>query len=243
MLVLMISDNFMEVPGWLYLMVLLVYVGIHAYGSTVLSARFFVPAKFRGTAESNAVALTFDDGPIEGKTERILDLLEQRKLKASFFCIGHLVNTNPRIAKRILDDGHVISNHSYWHAKTFDLQTSDKIAWELDETNKAIEKATGRKPRLFRPPYGVTNPMVASAIKQGGFATIGWSIRSFDTVTKDSEALFKRVTRSIRGGDVILFHDFSDSSFQILPRLIDHIQHLGLKFVTVDELLNERAYE
>ncbi|MBA4055584.1 MAG: polysaccharide deacetylase family protein, partial [Marivirga sp.] len=125
---------------------------------------------------------------------------------------------------------------------TFDLQTTGRIVKELVDTDQTILKAIGVKPRLFRPPYGVTNPMVASAVKKGGYKTIGWSIRSFDTVIKDSATLLERITKPLKGGDVILLHDYSNTTLEILPALLDHISKVGLKIVRVDELLNEKAY-
>lgn len=239
---IMISDNYTEIPFWIYLLVAFVYSLVQAYGSIVLSAGFFTDVKSSGQANSNEVALTFDDGPVPGKTEMILDILERYKVPASFFCIGNRVKEHPEIVSKIHAMGHVIGNHSYWHGKMFDLQTPSAIAKELDDTNQIIFKTLGVRPEFFRPPYGVTNPMVASAIRQGGFKTIGWSVRSLDTVIKDSEKLFAKVTAALKGGDIVLFHDFSDATIQILPRFIEHIHKSGLRIVRVDELLNEKAY-
>jgi peptidoglycan-N-acetylglucosamine deacetylase len=239
---IMISDNYSEIPAWSYLIVAGVYTLIQAYGSIVLSAQFFVDVKSSGRSDSNQVALTFDDGPLPGKTEKILEILERYKLSASFFCIGNRVKANPEIISRIHSEGHLVGNHSYWHGKLFDFQLPSAITKELEDTNQIIFETIGVRPEFFRPPYGVTNPMVASAIRQGGFKTIGWSVRSLDSVVKDSEKLFLKVTSAIKGGDIVLFHDFSDSTIQILPRLIEHIQKSGLRIVRVDELLNEKAY-
>lgn len=239
---IMISDNYSEVPVWTYLVVAVGYSLIQAYGSIVLSAEFFVDVKSSGNTDSNHVALTFDDGPVPGKTELILEILERYKVRASFFCIGNRVKAHPEILSKIHAKGHVIGNHSYWHGKLFDLQTPGAIARELADTNQIIFETLGLKPEFFRPPYGVTNPMVASAIRQGGYKTIGWTVRSFDTVIKDSEKLFSKVTSGLKGGDIVLFHDFSDATIQILPRFIEHIQKSGLRIVRVDELLNEKAY-
>jgi peptidoglycan-N-acetylglucosamine deacetylase len=242
LMAIMISDNYWEVPFWIYSLVVVVYLLVQAYGSIVLSAQFFVDVKSSGNVASAQVALTFDDGPVPKKTEQILDILDRYKVSAAFFCIGHRVKEHPELVKRIHSSGHIIGNHSYWHGKLFDLQTSAAIAKELADTNQVIFETLQVKPQFFRPPYGVTNPMVASAIAEGGFKTIGWSVRSFDTVIKDSEKLFQKVSSAVKGGDIILFHDFSDSAIQILPRLIEHIQKSGLRIVRVDDLLNEKAY-
>jgi peptidoglycan/xylan/chitin deacetylase (PgdA/CDA1 family) len=238
----MISDNYSEIPVWIYLIVVVIYTLIQAYGSIVLSAQFFVDVKSSGRLDSNQVALTFDDGPLPGKTELILDILERYKVPASFFCIGSRVKEHPEIVSKIRANGHVIGNHSYWHGKLFDLQTPGAIAKELDDTNQIIFETIGVRPEFFRPPYGVTNPMVASAIHLGRFKTIGWSVRSLDTVIKDSEKLFSKVTSTLKSGDIVLFHDFSDATIEILPRFIEYIQKSGLRIVRVDELLNEKPY-
>ncbi len=239
---LMITDNFAEVPAWAYIIVLLAYTAIQAYGSIVLSAEFFVDVLSSGKHNSKDVALTFDDGPVPGKTESILDILERYEVRASFFCIGNRVKAHPQIVRRIHEQGHLVANHSYFHGKLFDLQTPGAIASELEDTNAVIFETLGLKPQFFRPPYGVTNPMVAAAIRDGGFKTIGWSLRSFDTVAKDAEKLLTKVKSRVKGGDIVLFHDFSDATISILPDFIEHIQKSGLRIVRVDELLNEKAY-
>lgn len=239
--VLLLLDRERQVPLWSYGIVALGYVLIHAYGSTVLSAQFFMPVKCRADHPNN-IALTFDDGPVPGKTEKILEILATHNVRAAFFCIGNRVTANPALTRKIYDAGHLIGNHSYWHRPTFDLQTPGKIGKELRDTDASIQRTIGVRPNLFRPPYGVSNPMLARAVKQGGYTSIGWSVRSFDTVTKDGDVLKKRITRSLKGGDVILLHDYSNATLEILPALLDHITAVGLKIVRVDELLNQKAY-
>jgi peptidoglycan-N-acetylglucosamine deacetylase len=238
----MIYDWYTEMPLWIYIILIVSYLIIHIAGSIILSMQFFLPVKCKGKAESNAIAITFDDGPVPGKTEKILEILSQHKVLASFFCIGNRIEEHPDLVKRIHNEGHLLANHSYWHGKTFDFQSSSKIIKELMDTDVALKNTIGLTPRFFRPPYGVTNPMVASAVKQRGYETIGWSVRSFDTVIHDSSALMKRVIKSLRAGDMILFHDYCDVTIEILPALLDHIHTLGLKIVRADELLNEKGY-
>lgn len=239
--VLIFVDRHADLSAWIYVTVAAGYIVIQAYGSAVLSAQFFMPVKYRAD-HPNRIALTFDDGPVPGKTETILKILASHNVPAAFFCIGNRVADNPALTRRIHEAGHLIGNHSYWHRATFDLQTAGAMSKELHDTDESIQQAIGKKPTLFRPPYGVTNPMLASAVKKGGYTTIGWSVRSFDTVIKDGAALKNRITRSLRGGDVILLHDYSDTTLEILPALLDHIASVGLKIVRVDELLNQKAY-
>lgn len=239
---MLVYDVLETLAWWYYVLWSMLYLSVLAYGATVLSAAFFMPVNFKGPEASRSIAITFDDGPIPGNSERALEILKAHHAKAAFFCIGHRVNAHPELTKRMHDEGHLVGNHSYWHAATFDLQTATKIGKELIDTDAAIERTIGAKPNFFRPPYGVTNPMLATAVKRGGYKTIGWSVRSFDTVSKDKHTLMNRVTRSLKGGDVVLFHDYCDITLEILPAFLDHVAKVGLKIVRVDELLNERAY-
>jgi peptidoglycan/xylan/chitin deacetylase (PgdA/CDA1 family) len=227
--------------GW-YVLVVVVYLSISALGATVLSLQYFVPVRSRGV-RTDAIALTFDDGPIPGKTEKILALLQERGIPAAFFCIGHRVVASPEVVRAIHAGGHLLGNHSYWHSKTFDLQAAGAVTTELQQTDAALATVLGRTPRFFRPPYGVTNPMVARAVRRGKYTVVGWSVRSFDTVIKDRDKLLQRVTCSLKGGDIVLFHDYSDCMLDVLPAFLDHVAKLGLKVVRVDELLQEKAYE
>ena len=241
-IVLLLVNSLFSISSIAYLVAVVLYLVIVSYGAFVLSAQLFVPVKYKGDVSSGAIAITFDDGPVPGRTEKILEILASYKVSAAFFCIGHRISNDPHLTKRIHDSGHILGNHSFWHKYTFDLQRAGKIEKELIATNKAIEQAIGLRPIFFRPPYGVTNPMVAKAIVRVGFKTIGWSIRSFDTVSRNREVLLKRVTGSLKAGDVILFHDYCAITLDILPDFLDYVFTRGLKIVRVDELLNEKAY-
>jgi peptidoglycan/xylan/chitin deacetylase (PgdA/CDA1 family) len=117
-----------------------------------------------------------------------------------------------------------------------------RVARELADTDEAIRSAIGQTPRFFRPPYGVTNPMIARVVNRKQYTAVGWSVRSFDTVTDDRAKLLERVTRSLKGGDVVLFHDHCESTLEILPAFFEHVSRLGLKIVRIDELIGEKAY-
>jgi peptidoglycan-N-acetylglucosamine deacetylase len=231
----------LHVPVIGYILVVVTYLVIMTAGTVILSWQFFIPVKSSGISQQS-IAITFDDGPMEGKTEKILEILRKQNIPGAFFCIGNRVDKNPALVKRIHDEGHLIGNHSYWHAATFDLQRAATITQELMDTDTSIYNVIGKKPKFFRPPYGVTNPMVSRAVRQNNYTVIGWSVRSFDTVIKDPQKLFRRITRSLKGGDIVLFHDYSESTLEILPVFLQHVNALGLKIVRVDELLNEKAY-
>jgi peptidoglycan-N-acetylglucosamine deacetylase len=229
-------------PVWGYAILVGVYMAVCAYGASVMSFQFFMPARCNGPAATQAIAVTFDDGPVAGKTGPLLDLLKLHRVPAAFFCIGHRVKEQPALARRIHAEGHLVGNHSYWHGTFFDLLSAARVERELTDTDAAVQACIGLTPHFFRPPYGVTNPMIARVVRRRQYTAAGWSVRSFDTVTTDRDKLLKRVTRSLKGGDVVLFHDHCASTLEILPEFFDHVNKLGLKIVRLDELLNEKAY-
>ena len=235
-------DGSFDISWYWYAGLVIIYLVINVYGAFVVSAQYFVPIKYRGEGKSQSIAITFDDGPIPGNTEKILDILQQHNVLGTFFCIGNRVQKNIALTRRIYTEGHLICNHSYWHGAMFDLQSAGGMTRELMDTDRAINESIGRIPKFFRPPYGVTNPMLAKAVSRRNYTVIGWSVRSFDTVIKNKVKLFNRVTRSLKAGDIVLFHDYSDTTLSILSDFLAHVSKRGLKIVRVDELLKEKAY-
>lgn len=237
-----VIDVFSDFHWAWYASLLLIDFSICIYGSFVLSAQFFTSVKSRGDWTTKKIALTFDDGPLPNQTERILKVLAQYQIKASFFCIGKRVEEEPHLLKQVHEHGHLIGNHTFHHSPAMGFSSLKHVVSELTKTNAQIEHVIGEQPRFFRPPFGITNPNIAEAIGQGKYQTIGWSIRSFDTVIRDQNKLYKRITRLLKGGDIVLLHDYSESTIQALPRLIEYAHQNGLIFVRLDELLNEEPY-
>jgi peptidoglycan-N-acetylglucosamine deacetylase len=227
--------------GWTLILVVS-YITIVSLGVFNLSWGFFTPVKYRGNRSSNMIALTFDDGPVEGKTEKVLQILKEYQVQAAFFCIGSRVAENPELLKKIDAGGHIIGNHTFTHSTTIDFFPVGRIKRELADTDEMICEVLEKKPRFFRPPYGITNPMIGRAVKDGKYLVVGWSLRSFDTMIKDPTKLFNRAARSLKGGDIILFHDYSDSMITMLPRFLELVKEKGLKIVPLDALLNEKPY-
>ncbi|MBX2968009.1 MAG: polysaccharide deacetylase family protein [Cyclobacteriaceae bacterium] len=235
-------DLSFSISNWWYVVLLALYLILHVAGSFILSAGFFLSVKSRGNRNEIKIALTFDDGPIPGNTDKVLDILKNYGVKATFFCIGWRIKESPELLKRIIREGHLVGNHTYYHKSIFGLLPAKSVSRELQDTDRQIEEIFGKKPRFFRPPYGVTNPMIANAVAAGNYTTIGWSIRSFDTIIKNPARLFKRVTTPITAGDIVLFHDYSDSMIKILPDFIQYVQQKGLQVIPLNELLNEEPY-
>ena len=206
-----------------------------------MSSNFFVPAICSGNAESTSIAITFDDGPVDGKTQKLLTILKVNEVEACFFFIRQNIEKYQALVQKIHNEGHIIGNHSFYHGWNFDLLSSKKMKAELSKTDDAIESILAKRPNFFRPPYGVTNPNLTKAVGKD-YTTIGWSVRSFDTVIKDPVKLMMRVTRELKGGDIVLFHDNSDAMLEVLPEFIKHVQSIGLKIVRLDRLIGENPY-
>jgi len=226
--------------GWIMVLVV-VYVHLLVLGSIYIRWNFYFRSFHRGK-EPRQVALSFDDGPA-ANTAAILDILKAQQVPAAFFSIGKNAAANPGLVKRWQNEGHVIGNHSYHHGFNFDWQTARKMQAEIEQTNETIAAITGQKPKLFRPPYGVTNPNLAKAVHRSKMHSIGWSLRSFDTKAKDPDLLLKRILSQLKGGDIILLHDSMDVTRQILTPLITEARKKGFIFTRVDKMLDLEAYE
>lgn len=227
--------------GW-YIAAITLFLLANVYGSMNLDSQYYIKSLFHGSPQKKTVAITFDDGPIPGKTEQVLDILDKHSIKATFFCIGKMVKENPELLRKIHQHGHLIGNHSYYHGALFDLQLPSTMKDELVNTDSAVFDVLGRRPRYFRPPYGVTNPMLSRAVSQTKHVTVGWSMRSFDTVMDDKQKLIDRITKSLKAGDILLLHDKCDVTIQALPDLIEFINKSGLSVEPLDKMLGEPAY-
>lgn len=180
----------------------------------------------------NQIALTFDDGPAE-HTHTVLDILKTENVKATFFLIGKNIQGNETLVRRMMEEGHAIGSHSQNHGFHFDWQSSSKMIAEIEESNNAIAAITGEPVKLFRPPYGVTNPNLAKALRITGLKSIGWSVRSMDTVAKDKDALLQKVIKKVKPRDIILLHDRCEITTLILPDLIKALKDKGYNFTTI----------
>ncbi|MFH8574698.1 polysaccharide deacetylase family protein [Streptomyces zaomyceticus] len=187
-------------------------------------------------AKVKCIALTFDAGP--GKdTPRLLDILKEKQVPATFFLLGSKhVDRYPQVVKRIADEGHEVANHTWTHRILTDLDESE-VRDELSRTQDAVEKITGHKPTLMRPPQGRTDGTVSDVSKDLGLAQILWSITAKDYDTTDSALIRQRVLDQAHGDGIILLHDIYDGTVPAVPPIIDELKRRGFTFVTVPELL------
>lgn len=231
-------------PWWL-LIAALGYLGLLVIASIKIRWNFYLRSvhtlpllkvKFDGGQLSVAqrgrqVSLTFDDGPA-AHTAEILDILKAENVPAAFFLIGKNIAGRESLVRRMQAEGHAIGGHSFTHGFHFDWQSAARMQEEIRATNRAIEDITGQAVTMFRPPYGVTNPNLARAVQGTGMRSIGWSLRSLDTVAENEARLLDRILKKVKPGDIILLHDRCAITRQILPQLIQGLKARGFGFAT-----------
>lgn len=237
-----VTDVFKPVSAWLYIGIVLAVISLFTWGSIRIQADFYLRSVCSGDRNIRAVSLTFDDGPDGLVTPMVLDILKENKVKAAFFVIGSKAEKHPEILERIEREGHIIGGHSYSHHFFFDLFSSRRMKQEMKHTAEVIFNITGKNIRLFRPPYGVTNPTVARVVKDLKLTSVGWSLRSKDTMIKDDNVLLKRIQTSLKPGDVLLMHDSKAWTVNRLKALIKHLRDQRYTMAEIDQLLNIEPY-
>jgi peptidoglycan/xylan/chitin deacetylase (PgdA/CDA1 family) len=203
----------------------------------------------RGPIGSGGYALTFDDGPTPGGTERVLDQLAKLKAPATFFVIGMNVEKHPDLLRRIHAEGHLVGNHTWRHAWLGFLRTPGFWREELARTDAIIESIIGRRPAMFRPPLGFRSPVVMRTADENGQRVIMWSQRAMDGVKTTSRRILSRLNGSA-DGDVLLLHDGMEPSkprdptptIDALGELVGRLADRGLRPLPLDQLLRLPAY-
>ena len=230
------------IPVYLYPLWFVAYSLIVFYGCYYVGSNFFIKIVCSANTDKKEIAISFDDGPATNYTPQILQLLKQDNIKATFFCIGNRIAGNEKILKQVHEDGHIIGNHSYSHHFWFDMFSSKKMLEDMQHMDHELKAVTGLQPKLFRPPYGVTNPNLEKAIIKGNYIPVGWSVRSMDTVIKDETKLFEKIKAGLKPGAVFLFHDTSQTTLQVLPQFIKEVKNQGYHIVPLDKLLHLPTY-
>lgn len=178
------------------------------------------------------IYLTFDDGPVPGPTEFVLETLAKHSIKATFFCIGDNVRKNPHVFKHIIDQGHAIGNHTFNHLKGWNTSWGDYLMNVIECSDQFRESGLEKAPKLFRPPYGRITRMQIKALKP--FKIVMWDVLTNDyDRSKSPEAVLKNSIRVTRPGSIVVFHDSLKAERNMvyaLPRYIDHFKNLGYSF-------------
>lgn len=181
------------------------------------------------TAEK-IIYLTFDDGPIKELTEWVLDELHKHQAKATFFCVGANILKNPEIFNRIVQEGHVVANHTMFHPKGFKTKTSEYLS-EVETCEKLV------KNKLFRPPYGQLKQSQYKALLKNNFKIVFWDVISYDYEKISEKACLNNVIKNTKPGSIVLFHDNYKAEKNLrytLPHFLKHFSALNYKFKAIE---------
>ena len=182
-----------------------------------------------------AVALTFDDGPSPKTTPVALDLLKKYNAKGTFFMVGHAVEGNEDIIKRVIAEGHQIGNHSWDHPVLTKISL-EKAKSQINDTTAALKKASGLDVHIMRPPYGAINGAIQAAVDQ---SFILWDIDTLDWKNRNTASIMKEV-RKAQPGSVILMHDIHQTTIDALPSILQYLTEQGFEMVTIEELMGDQ---
>ena len=201
-------------------------------------------------ANSRQIALTYDDGPNDPHTLRLLEVLARHGAYVTFFLIGHYVQQHPEIAREVVAAGHVVGNHTSTHPLLI-FKSESEIRKELSECRATLQQAIGEPSKLFRPPFGGRRPAVLRVARELGLEPVMWNVTGYDWNAPSATAIERRVAKQMRGGDVILLHDGShkqmgaDRSRTVIAtdHLITRYKAEGYEFVTVPTMLRTARKE
>ena len=198
------------------------------------------------SAARGEIAITIDDGPDPEVTPRVLDVLAAFEARASFFCIGERVTRYPDLAQEIVRRGHSVENHSQRHRHSFSLLGPRRMAAEIAQAQESITQVTGQSPRFFRAPAGLRNPFLEPILQGLKLQLVSWTRRGFDTVNADADDVYRRLSRSLLDGDILLLHDGHAARasagtpdagipviLEVLPRLLETLRDRQLAPVSL----------
>lgn len=196
----------------------------------------------RGTKH---LALTYDDGPNDPHTLKLLEVLARHDVKATFFCIGRYVRQRPEIVREVLQAGHLVANHTFTHP-LLTFKSNSELRKEFTDCRSALQDAIGPHSNLFRPPFGGRRPAVFRIARELGLEPVMWNVTGYDWNAPPAQKIERKCASQIRGGDVILLHDGghkamgADRSQTVIAtdRLIQRYKSAGYAFLTIEEMLS-----
>ena len=204
---------------------------------------------FTGLAPgSRHLALTYDDGPNDPHTLRLLEVLAKHNVHATFFLIGRYVRQLPVIARAIAQAGHVVGNHTFTHPALI-FQSNSEIRRELDQCRSALEDAIGGHSNLFRPPFGARRPAVLRIARELGLEPVMWNVTGYDWNAPPAAVIESKVAKQTRGGNVILLHDGghkrmgTDRSQTVAAsdQMIARFKSESYDFVTIPQMMKNNS--
>lgn len=189
----------------------------------------------RGDIFSKNVALTIDDGPHPMFTNRILDILKEKRVKATFFVVGRMAAVSPEIVRRMIAEGHTVGNHTHYHNNLLSLPP-ENVHIEWDMCSSTLKTITGKTPRFARPPGGNYNASVLETTRKSGLTTVLWTANGADCTGISSGDITRRILSRTGPGGIILLHSGVEATIEALPVIIDTLKRKGYRFETLDEM-------
>ena len=187
------------------------------------------------------IAMTFDDGPHPTNTPRLLNILRERNIKATFYVIGQSIAAHPNVLRQTVNEGHEIGNHTQTHRLLTQLG-DDALRWEIQQCDRAIQAAAPCTVRTMRPPYGALSQRQRAILyHEFGYPTILWSVDPMDWKKPGPSVVANRIIRNTTPGAIVLAHDLHASTVSAMPAALDELLYQGYKFVTVSQLLSLQA--
>ena len=188
-------------------------------------------------ARRGEVAITFDDGPDPEVTPRVLDLLDARRARASFFCVGERAAAFPHLVREIVRRGHSIENHGLGHSIAFGWYGPWRLRHELETAQQMLSEIAGTPPAFFRAPFGTRSPFLEPVLARCGLRYVSWTRRGYDAVDRDGARVLRRLVKGLAAGDVLLLHDGvavrerrgAATVLAVLPQLLERLAEGGLK--------------
>lgn len=193
------------------------------------------------STDQKICAISFDAAWGNEDTGDLIKILEKYNVKTTFFVVGAWVDKFPESVKQLSDAGHEVMNHSDTHPHMTKLSKEDMLK-ELNMCNDKIEKITGRRPTLFRPPYGDYSNDVVSTVRENGMYTIQWDTDSLDWKDLSEDQIIRRVTENVSPGSIVLFHNAAKNTPQALPSILEKLINDGYKIVPVSQLIIKDNY-
>jgi len=235
-----------ELGPWRLAMLAVVWYAVATIGVFFPWLQMYGPIVLRGPAGRRAVALTFDDGPHPVTTRRILAVLAGTRHRVTFFVLGTKARRHPDVVREIQAAGHTLAVHGDRHDRLHAFRFPGRVCDELLRAARAVEDATGVRPRFFRPPLGHTSLTTTRGARHAGMIIVGWSTRGFDGVRgRTPEAVVARVARDVTDGAIVMLHDaseyddFEPASVRALPELLRLLDEREWRSVGLDTLLGQ----
>ncbi len=207
---------------------------------SVFNTKRELPIYYVDTKEKK-IALSFDAAWGTDQTNNILDILDKYDIKTTFFLVDFWVTKHPDLVKEIDKRGHEVQNHSTTHPKMTELSKEDMIK-EVKTTEENIEKIIGKKTNLFRPPFGDYNDEFINTLREIDYHVIQWDVDSLDWKELGVDPVVDKVTRNVKNGSIVLFHNNAKYADEYLPRIIEKLQEENYKIVPVSELIYKEDY-